>query len=103
MLFTSLLAPLRHAFNRWQADRLERAVFRELLRLGPRLLDDIGLSIGDVAASLEDGRKTLRHADRLAALEALRRAEEPPEPLLPARGLFALPRPLDAAGCADGS
>lgn len=78
MVHHELLRVLRRAVNTWRADRMERAVFRELLVLGPRLLDDIGLSINDVTAALEKDRLRLRHADRLAALEALRHAEDHP-------------------------
>jgi uncharacterized protein YjiS (DUF1127 family) len=72
------LSFVRRAVNRWRADRMERAVFRELLNLGPRMLDDIGLSINDVTAALEMNRRKLRHADRLSAIEALRRSEDAP-------------------------
>ena len=78
MLAYDLMNFARRAINKWRADRMERAVFRELLTLGPRLLDDIGLSINDVTAALEQNRRKLRHAERLAALKALRDAEDAP-------------------------
>ncbi|HQZ11308.1 MAG TPA: hypothetical protein PK286_00345 [Devosia sp.] len=75
-MFTSALARrVRHLLNQWRADRLERAVCRELLNMGPRLLDDIGLSLNDVTAAMEQRRRHMRHADRLAAIEALRQKE----------------------------
>jgi uncharacterized protein YjiS (DUF1127 family) len=77
MLLTSPFRLLRRAYVRWQADRAERAVFRELLAMGPHLLDDIGLSINDVTAALDEHRRRLRHADRLAALDAQRARERP--------------------------
>jgi uncharacterized protein YjiS (DUF1127 family) len=83
MFVNALIGSLRRAFNRWQADRIERAVFRELLGMGPHMLDDIGLSINDVASAIDAGRRELRHDDRLAALEALRTRDEPPPPIVP--------------------
>ena len=77
MPFTSLSGSLRQAWTRWQADRTERAIFRELVRMEPHLLDDIGLSINDVTAALDERRRKLRHADRLAALDALRARHDP--------------------------
>lgn len=83
MFVTALIGALRRAYNRWQADRIERAVFRELLGMGPHMLDDIGLSINDVANSIDAGRRNLRHEDRLAMLQELRMRNEPPPQIVP--------------------
>lgn len=69
---TTLFASIHRWWVRWQADRAERAIFNELVQMEPHLLDDIGLSINDVATALEQRRTALRHSDRLAALTQLR-------------------------------